>query len=137
MVNARDAKILPGRKTDACDAAWAAHLCAHRRILMVILGGRRLSLRTGFWRGGVGCGSGSIVNVSTMAARIGMPGLSLSSATKAGLEPLTPTWAAELSPVGVRVNTVARPGRARGVRRGVPGRAGPGCRRRCARPGGS
>jgi NAD(P)-dependent dehydrogenase (short-subunit alcohol dehydrogenase family) len=52
-------------------------------------------------------GSGSIVNVSTMAARIGMPGLSTYSATKAALEALTRTWAAEFSPGGVRVNTVS------------------------------
>ena len=52
-------------------------------------------------------GSGSIVNVSTMAARVGMPGLSVYSATKAALESLTRTWAAEFSPAGVRVNTVA------------------------------
>ena len=52
-------------------------------------------------------GSGSIVNVSTMAARIGMPGLSAYSATKGALEALTRTWAAEFSPAGVRVNTVS------------------------------
>lgn len=52
-------------------------------------------------------GAGSIVNVSTMAARIGVPGLSLYSATKAALESLTRTWAVEFSPAGVRVNTVA------------------------------
>nr|WP_274536637.1 SDR family oxidoreductase [Pseudofrankia sp. BMG5.36] len=52
-------------------------------------------------------GSGSIINVSTMAARVGMPGLSVYSATKAALESLTRTWAAEFSPAGVRVNTVA------------------------------
>lgn len=52
-------------------------------------------------------GSGAIVNVSSMAARIGMPGLPVYSATKAALESLARTWAAELSPSGVRVNTVA------------------------------
>jgi transposase len=29
LVNARDAKNLPGRKTDVCDAAWLAQLAAH------------------------------------------------------------------------------------------------------------
>ena len=52
-------------------------------------------------------GSGSIVNISTMAAAIGMAGLSIYGATKAALESLTRTWAAEFSPAGVRVNTVA------------------------------
>jgi NAD(P)-dependent dehydrogenase (short-subunit alcohol dehydrogenase family) len=42
-----------------------------------------------------------------MAARIGMAGLSTYSATKAALEALTRTWAAEFSPAGVRVNTVS------------------------------
>lgn len=52
-------------------------------------------------------GAGSIVNVSTMAARIGMAGLSVYSATKAALESLTRTWAAEFGPAGVRVNAVS------------------------------
>jgi NAD(P)-dependent dehydrogenase (short-subunit alcohol dehydrogenase family) len=52
-------------------------------------------------------GRGSIVNVSTMAASVGMPGLSAYGATKAALESLTRTWAAELGASGIRVNTVA------------------------------
>jgi NAD(P)-dependent dehydrogenase (short-subunit alcohol dehydrogenase family) len=52
-------------------------------------------------------GHGSIVNVSTMAASVGMPGLSAYGATKAALESLTRTWAAELGASGIRVNTVA------------------------------
>jgi NAD(P)-dependent dehydrogenase (short-subunit alcohol dehydrogenase family) len=50
---------------------------------------------------------GSIVNVSTMAASVGMPGLSTYAATKAALESLTRTWAAELGAHGIRVNAVA------------------------------
>jgi NAD(P)-dependent dehydrogenase (short-subunit alcohol dehydrogenase family) len=52
-------------------------------------------------------GRGSIVNVSTMAARLGMPGLSVYSATKAAIESFTRTWAAEFAGAGVRVNTVS------------------------------
>jgi NAD(P)-dependent dehydrogenase (short-subunit alcohol dehydrogenase family) len=50
---------------------------------------------------------GNIINISTMAAKIGMPGLSVYSATKAALESLTRTWAAEFAPFGVRVNGVS------------------------------
>ncbi|MFE4610659.1 SDR family NAD(P)-dependent oxidoreductase [Streptomyces niveus] len=57
--------------------------------------------------GMVARGSGSIINISTMAVHVGMAGLSVYAATKAALESLTRTWAAEFSPAGVRVNTVA------------------------------
>jgi NAD(P)-dependent dehydrogenase (short-subunit alcohol dehydrogenase family) len=51
--------------------------------------------------------SGAIVNVTTMAAQIGMPGLSVYSATKAALDSFTRTWAAEFASGGVRVNSVS------------------------------
>jgi NAD(P)-dependent dehydrogenase (short-subunit alcohol dehydrogenase family) len=52
-------------------------------------------------------GSGSIINVGSMAGQIGMPGGAAYSATKASLASFTRSWAAEYSPAGVRVNTVA------------------------------
>jgi NAD(P)-dependent dehydrogenase (short-subunit alcohol dehydrogenase family) len=52
-------------------------------------------------------GSGSIVNVSSMAARIGLASGAAYGAAKAALEGLTRAWAAEFSPRGVRVNAVA------------------------------
>ena len=52
-------------------------------------------------------GAGSIVNISTMAARVAIPGMSVYSASKAAIESLTRTWAAEFAGSGVRVNTVA------------------------------
>jgi NAD(P)-dependent dehydrogenase (short-subunit alcohol dehydrogenase family) len=52
-------------------------------------------------------GRGSIVNVTTMAAFKGIPGASGYSASKAALESLTRTWAAEFGAGGVRVNSVA------------------------------
>jgi NAD(P)-dependent dehydrogenase (short-subunit alcohol dehydrogenase family) len=52
-------------------------------------------------------GGGSIVNVSSTAAGLGMPGMAVYGATKAAIESLTRTWAAEFASVNVRVNAVA------------------------------
>jgi len=52
-------------------------------------------------------GSGAIVNLGSMAGQIGLAGGAAYSATKAALAALTRAWAAEFSPQGVRVNTVA------------------------------
>src|ERR1700761_7345765 len=52
-------------------------------------------------------GSGSIINLGSMAGQIGLAGGAAYSATKAALAALTRAWAAEFSPQGVRVNTVA------------------------------
>ena len=52
-------------------------------------------------------GRGAIVNVTTMVASFGMPGAALYGSTKAALELLTKTWAAEYGPQGVRVNAIA------------------------------
>ncbi len=52
-------------------------------------------------------GWGSIVNVSTMVASFGQPGMALYGASRAALELLTKAWAAEYGPSGVRVNAVA------------------------------
>ena len=52
-------------------------------------------------------GSGSIINVGSMAGQVGMPGGAAYSATKAALAAMTRSWAAEYSPAGVRINTVA------------------------------
>jgi NAD(P)-dependent dehydrogenase (short-subunit alcohol dehydrogenase family) len=52
-------------------------------------------------------GSGSIVNITTMAAHIGMPGTSAYGATKAALSSLTRTWVVEFSVAGVRVNSLS------------------------------
>jgi NAD(P)-dependent dehydrogenase (short-subunit alcohol dehydrogenase family) len=52
-------------------------------------------------------GRGSIVNVTTMGASMGVAGASGFSATKAALASFTRSCAAEFSPQGVRVNSVA------------------------------
>src|SRR5215475_885369 len=50
---------------------------------------------------------GAIVNLSTMAADYGAPGMSLYGSSKAALNLLTKVWAAEYGPKGVRVNAVS------------------------------
>ena len=52
-------------------------------------------------------GKGVIVNVTTMAAQFGMAGMAVYGASKAGLNLLTKSWAAEFGPRGVRVNAVS------------------------------
>lgn len=52
-------------------------------------------------------GGGSIINISTMAATIGMSGLAAYGASKAAVESLTKAWTAEYAAQGVRINTVA------------------------------
>ena len=52
-------------------------------------------------------GGGAIVNITTMVASFGMPGMALYGSTKAALTLLTKAWAAEYGPQGVRVNALA------------------------------
>jgi NAD(P)-dependent dehydrogenase (short-subunit alcohol dehydrogenase family) len=52
-------------------------------------------------------GKGAIVNLSTMVADYGAPGMSLYGSSKAAINLLTKTWAAEYGPKGIRVNAVS------------------------------
>ena len=52
-------------------------------------------------------GKGAIVNLSTMVADYGAPRISLYGSSKAAINLLTKTWAAEYGPRGVRVNAVS------------------------------
>lgn len=73
-------------------------------------------LAAGLVPGMIDRGHGSIINVTTMVASKGVPGAGAYSASKAALESLTRTWAAEFGPAGVRVNSVAPgPTRTEGV----------------------
>lgn len=51
--------------------------------------------------------SGSIINISSMAAQYGLPGVVAYAASKTAIEGVTRTLAVELSPHGVRVNCIA------------------------------
>jgi len=50
---------------------------------------------------------GCIINISSMAAHYGLPGVVPYSASKAAIEGMTRTMAVELSPQGIRVNCIA------------------------------
>lgn len=52
-------------------------------------------------------GKGAIVNLSTMVADYGAPGMSLYGSSKAAINLPTKVWAAEYGPSGVRVNAVS------------------------------
>ena len=52
-------------------------------------------------------GKGSIVNITTVAATKGLVGGAMYGSTKAALDLLTRSWAAEFGPSGVRVNAVS------------------------------
>ena len=52
-------------------------------------------------------GKGAIVNLSTMAADYGSPGMSLYGSSKAAINLLTKTWTAEYGASGVRVNAIS------------------------------
>ena len=52
-------------------------------------------------------GKGAIVNVLTMIAHFGVPGIALYASSKAALTLLTKSRAAEFGPSGVRANAVS------------------------------
>ena len=52
-------------------------------------------------------GTGSIINMASMAGQIGLTGAAAYGATKATMASMTRSWAAEFSPAGVRVNAIA------------------------------
>jgi NAD(P)-dependent dehydrogenase (short-subunit alcohol dehydrogenase family) len=52
-------------------------------------------------------GTGNVINLGSMVGQIGLAGSAAYGATKAALAALTRAWAAEFSPAGVRINTVA------------------------------
>jgi NAD(P)-dependent dehydrogenase (short-subunit alcohol dehydrogenase family) len=52
-------------------------------------------------------GSGSIINISSMASRYGIPKVTAYTASKSAIEGMTRSMAVDLSPQGIRVNCIA------------------------------
>jgi NAD(P)-dependent dehydrogenase (short-subunit alcohol dehydrogenase family) len=95
-----NAGVFPGGLTDQtteadCDATFNVNVKAPYFLTASIA--RRMPTR----------GCASILNISTMAATIGISGLAAYGASKAAVESLTKAWTAEYAAQGVRVNTVA------------------------------
>jgi NAD(P)-dependent dehydrogenase (short-subunit alcohol dehydrogenase family) len=55
----------------------------------------------------VAAGGGTIINLGSWIARLGIPVGALYSSTKGAVETLTRAWAAEFGPQGVRVNAIS------------------------------
>jgi NAD(P)-dependent dehydrogenase (short-subunit alcohol dehydrogenase family) len=51
--------------------------------------------------------AGSIINISSMAAQYGLPGVISYTASKTAIDGMTRAMAVELSPLGIRVNAIA------------------------------
>jgi NAD(P)-dependent dehydrogenase (short-subunit alcohol dehydrogenase family) len=95
--------INPGPSHQVADNEWEDMLSVH-------LGGTFRCSRAAF--SPMAARGGAIVNVSSIAAHVGMPGRLSYSVAKAGIEALTRTLAVEWAHFGIRVNSVA-PGHAR------------------------
>ncbi len=80
--------------SSALESVLRANVLGPLRLTQAVIGGMLLRNR------------GLVVNISTDAAVIGFAGLGLYSASKAALDALTRSWAAELRQTGVRVISV-------------------------------
>lgn len=90
--------IGPQATADITDGTW-------QRLLDVHLGGAMRCSRAAYpFMSGKG---GAIVNLSSIAARFGLPGRLAYCAAKSGIEGLTRSLAVEWASVGIRVNAVA------------------------------
>lgn len=95
-----NAGIYPvGPTADASDADLDAMLAVNVRAPHVLVGQLAPAMATR--------GSGVIVNLGSWMSRVGVPMGAMYTATKAAIEQMTRTWAAEYGTSGVRVNTVA------------------------------
>jgi NAD(P)-dependent dehydrogenase (short-subunit alcohol dehydrogenase family) len=98
--------LTPGTTADDIDSAYAVNVRAP--FILVAELAPAMAAR----------GQGAIVNVLSMVADFGVPGMGLYGSTKAALGLLTKAWAAEFGPSGVRVNAVSPgPTRTEGTKR--------------------
>ncbi len=90
---------------DGGQSILEATLEAWRRIVSINLDGTFLGVKT-VAPIMVAAGRGSIINLSSILGKVGLPGASAYCASKGGVLMLTKSVALELAPLGVRVNSV-------------------------------
>lgn len=91
--------IDPRPSAEVDDAAW-------QRLLAVHLDGTFRCARAAY-PALVASGGGTIVNIASIAAHVGIPGRLSYTAAKGAIEAMTRTLAVEWAPDGIRVNAVA------------------------------
>ena len=91
--------IDPQPSADVADDAW-------QRLLAVHVDGTFRCARAAY-PALVASGGGTIVNIASVAAHVGIPGRLSYTAAKGAIEAMTRTLAVEWAPVGIRVNAVA------------------------------
>ena len=91
--------IDPRPSAEVDDAAW-------HRLLAVHLDGTFRCARAAY-PALVASGGGTIVNIASVAAHVGIPGRLSYTAAKGAIEAMTRTLAVEWAPAGIRVNAVA------------------------------
>jgi NAD(P)-dependent dehydrogenase (short-subunit alcohol dehydrogenase family) len=85
----------PERSMKVFDALFASNVRAAYQLVAALVPGM------------VQRGSGSVISIDSMAGHVGLAGGAAYGATKASMTALSRSWAAEFSPAGVRINTVA------------------------------
>ncbi|GAA0963978.1 SDR family NAD(P)-dependent oxidoreductase [Frigoribacterium faeni] len=95
-----NAGVYPTMPTDALDDAdLDAILATNIRAPHVLVGALAPAMAER--------GSGAVVNIGSWMSRVGVPFGAMYTASKAAIEQMTRTWAAEFGPRGVRVNSIA------------------------------
>ena len=89
----------PAPRRDAAGEVLDQHLAVNIRAPYLLVQAALPSLKAS--------GSGAVVNISSSSASLAIPGQAVYGLTKAALEYLTRSWAAELAPWRIRVNCVA------------------------------
>ena len=95
-----DAAVIKNQPLEATSlATFDEHVAVNIRAPFLLVQAALPSLRAS--------GTGSIINISSSSASLAIPGQAVYGLTKAALEYITRSWAAEFAPWKIRVNAIA------------------------------